>query len=713
MKRELSFTLVAALVAVAGCNGGGMTPAAPGTANSALAARSQAFAPAAAVNPQIAELRPFKGPASYADFEWGKAVRERMQFDRPVSIGAMEVMVGVRMRDPRGLLAYAQSASDPRSGNYRHFLTPQQIADRFGASESDYKTVAHYFSHIGMRVGMWPQREVLTVTGTLSQLQRAFGTGFGYFHYGKALVIAPLQTPHFSQALPVTSVLHLTTYNPAHTYFVRGIYSHFAGYPPQMIASGFDYSGAFAEGYNGNGVTLGINGTWAISPADVPALGKKWNAQVAAVADDVASPQPASPANGHTGTGTVDPYPAGLTAPPPVTAPCQIPPFPTPPDYNTCNPEDGEAQLDTESVASLAPGSSVLFYIAYNPSICVDPATGYIVQNKKNGSCPKGAEHYPLMGIQLADDSLQQAIADNKSDTQSLSWGEPENEALASGYISSNPSKPGVGQIEFASFAAEGIAVFVSSGDNGAWECFDPQTGLPLGTACVSYPASDPNVVAVGGVNAPIGENGIVNGQITAWADNTTGGGNGHFENNVGSGGGKSTVFAPNSAQAAALGNAHREVPDIALDADPATGPSVALNSAFAGFQEMGAIGGTSASAPEANAEWGDVLSACAAVASCSTASGAKPYRLGNPVSFIYSLYKSSSYKKTFYDVVYGDNQAVPAPTPTPQPGHTPAPLPTPIGYSAGPGYDMVTGVGVPFGGHLVDAVVKGAQPAP
>ncbi len=705
MKRQLSLALAAGLVALAGCNGGGgLTPQTPNAVpNGAMLPVATGAAAAAAV------LKP-AGSSQNANFEWGRGMRERMTFVKPVSIGAMEVLVGVRMRDARGLLEYAHSASDPKSPNYRHFLTPQQIADRFGASDGDYKMVAKYFTRLHMRVGMWPQREVLTVTGTIAQLQRAFGTTFGYFYYGKHLAIAPMQAPHFSQALPVSSVLHLTTYNPAHTYYVRGIYSHFAGYPPQMLASGFDYSGAYSGGYTGAGVTLGINGTWQISPADVPALGALWHTPVGSVSVVNASPQPASPANGNTGTGAVDPYPAGLANAPPITAPCNNPPFPTPPNYNTCNPEDVEAQLDTEQVASLAPGANTLFYLAYNPSICVN-RNGFIVQNKKNGTCPKGSEYYPLMGIQLADDSLQQAIADNRSDTQSLSWGEPENDALASGYISSNPSKPGVGQIEFASFAAEGIAVFVSSGDNGAWECFDPSTGLPLGIACVSYPASDPNVVAVGGVNAPIGENGVVNGQITAWADNTTGGGNGHFQNNVGSGGGISAVFPATSWQSSAVHNTMRQVPDISLDADPATGPSQVIYAAFKGATEVFADGGTSASAPEANAEWGLVLSACAASATCATATGGPAYRLGNPAPLYYALYSNAtSYKNVFYDVIYGNNQAVPAATPTPLPGQTPAPLPTPVGYSAGKGYDMVTGVGVPYAGHLINNVVKGTK---
>ncbi len=693
---------VVAACAIAGCGGGSSLP--PTGSPFGLATQN---APAAG-----AHLAPYRGPANRANFTWGQEEREKMSYVKQVSAGAMAVDVLVRMRDAAGLLRYAESASDPRSPQYRHFLTPQQVADRFGASETDYHAAAQYFWKFGMRVGLWPQRELVTVSGTLQQLTEAFGTGFGYFYYGKQLVLAPLAQPHFQRQIPVVSVMHLTTYDPTHLFYVRGIYSHFAGYSPQMLASGFDYNGAYAAGYTGRGIHPAVNGTWAISPADVPAYGAMWHATVANVTLVDAAPQAPSKANGYTGTKSVDPYPAGLAKPPPITAPCNLPPFPTPPDYHKCNPEDFEAQLDTEQVASLAPAADELFYNAYNPSICINLHTGDFVKNNKDGSCPRGSEAYPLMGIELADDSLQQSIADDRADSLSLSWGEDENDALALDYISKNPNKPGVGQIEFASLAAEGIAVFASSGDDGASECFDPYNGKPLGIACVSYPASDPNVTGVGGVNIPLNDSGQLDGQITAWGDNTTLGGNGEFENNVGSGGGISVVFEAPPWQRDAVNDKMREVPDIALDADPATGPSQINYAAFGKARLVFADGGTSAAAPEANAEWALVLDACSRFASCATATGPKPYRLGNAAPLYYAIYRGKgnlSYRQTFYDVVYGCNQAVPAPTPRPSPGHTPKPMPTPAGYCSRRGYDLVTGLGVPFGGHLVDAIVKGA----
>jgi kumamolisin len=706
MNRKLVAAFACAVL-IAGCNGGGSVaslPAAPGNA-------SPAFAFGQPAGQSNVHLTPFNGPASLSSFEWGKSMLEKMSFVKPFSAGGMAVDVQVKMRDPAGLVRYALSTSDPKSPNYRNFLTPQQIADRFGATPSDYETVAKYFRKYGMRVGGWPQREVLSVTGSIGQFQRAFGTPFGAYRYGTQMVVGPTGTPHFTRALPVASVLHLQTYNNSRPYFVRGPFSSFTGYSPQMIASGLDYSGAYAAGYTGAGINVGINGTAGISPADVPAYGAIYHAKVAKVIQVNASPQPAGPVNGHTGTGAVDPFPAGLAVAPPITAACNPPRFPTPPNYHKCNPEDLEAQLDSEQVASLAPGATELFYLAYNPMICVNTTTGDVVQNNKNGSCPKGAEAYPLIGIQIADDSIQQTIADNRADVYSLSWGGGENQYVAAGYI--NSKQTAVGNVEFASLAAEGIATFVSSGDTGASECFDPSTGAPLGIACVSYPASDPNVTGVGGINLPLNEQGRLNAPITAWADNTTAGGNGTFENNVGSGGGISAVFKAPAYQTTVIpGITMREVPDMSLTADLGTGPGVLVYAGFPGDTELFPVGGTSVAAPETAALWGLVLQACKQSAQCATAKGTHPYRMGNAAPIFYNIYTNkalASYATTVYDVVYGNNQAVPAPTPS----DLPSPLPTPIGYSAGPGYDMVTGIGAPFGGRLIDAVVKGATYAP
>jgi len=659
-------------------------------------------------------------------FAWGHQLLSQLSYVGPAKGGGLSLAVMVHMQNAAGLVKYAQDASNPASPTYRHWLTPAQIGAQYGATASNYQAVAKYFASYGLRVGGWPQREMLSVTGTMQQFSNAFGTTFGTYTYLGKKIIAPSGTPKFSATLPVDSIVGMMSSVAPRSYFLHGNNASFFGYAPQQIATGLDYSGAYSVGLTGSGIHVGIIGTGPILNAkggddDTAALSGAWNASVASVTQVASIPQPATTANGQTGTVQTDNNPTGLASPPPVTTPSCQQANPYFPDYYTCNPEDGEAQLDTESIASLAPGSSVLFYLAFNPYYaCYNPTTGNY-DTPGATSCPSGDLPLQEEGIDLTDDETQQAIADNTADAISMSFGEPENIASYFGYITPSGT-PGLGQVEMASLVAEGIALFASSGDDGAWECFDPNSGNPLGTACVSYPASDPNVVAVGGINLPIDNGGNLIGSISAWADNTTLGGNGGFYNNVGSGGGVSSNFAAPPWQAATLGVASRELPDMSLDADPDTGPSVAIDAAY-GFAPE-AVGGTSASAPEAAAQWSLVLQACKASSTCNQG-GATGYRLGNPAPLLYAIYATEgtsggytvgsysptgfkpalTYSQVFYDVTYGGNQAVPAPIPSPSAGASPLAIPTPTGYNSGPGYDQVTGLGAPFTGHLIQAI--------
>jgi subtilase family serine protease len=278
----------------------------------------------------------------------------------------------------------------------------------------------------------------------------------------------------------------------------------------------------------------------------------------------------------------------------------------------------------------------------------------------------------------------------------------------------------GLDPTEFAMMTAEGMAVFGSSGDAGANACQDfDLTGL-VDTTCVSYPSTDPNVTAVGGVTLPINGAGQQVGPITAWGLQTSFGGGG-------TGGGVSEYFAQPSYQAGLPGiiGTTRNVPDVALDGDPSTGVSLLeyADPSFGGA-EIGPIGGTSVAAPQMAAMWALVLQACKATTSCAAkGSGPYPYRLGSPNPQLYALYANAkTYASTFLPVVYGNNALAQfcyyntgdpnGICPTPAPGSSPTPMPSAIpldpGYSANPGggYNQLTGIGVPFARALIRSVV-------
>ena len=316
---------------------------------------------------------------------------------------------------------------------------------------------------------------------------------------------------------------------------------------------------------------------------------------------------------------------------------------------------------------------------------------------------------------------------------------------------------------EFSELAAEGVAVFVASGDSGSAGCqrslgnadvptlgypsSDPNvvavggTTTPIGPdgrPTLGYPSSDPNVVAVGGTTTPIGPDGRLTGPIINWGSSTKSGG--------AAGGGISQLFNPPSFETAqasskaicvksltqlnAAAGGGRCNPDVALDADPYTGASIEYDSGPGiGPAEIVPIGGTSQAAPDMAGMWAVVLSACKQVAACQgpqpanvtdpttgyTAPTAPRYRLGNPNYLLYPILSSPSYHNVFYDVVAG-NDAVPpyaaqvAASEAPEAGLSDYTAVDPGSVNAGPGFDNASGIGFPFGYALIRYLIPGAN---
>jgi kumamolisin len=162
-----------------------------------------------------------------------------------------------------------------------------------------------------------------------------------------------------------------------------------------------------------------------------------------------------------------------------------------------------------------------------------------------------------------------------------------------------------------------------------------------------AFYSTSPNVTAVGGTTLTL--SGTQETNETAWS---------------GSGGGLSTIFAKPSYQSS-LSYSSRAVPDVAADADPNTGAYVFLNGKAYQY------GGTSLAAPMWAGFAGLVNSARAAAGKAS---------LGLLDSRIYPGLGSTSFR----DITSGSN----------------------TGYKAGPGYDLVTGIGAPKVSTLLPVLV-------
>ncbi len=183
----------------------------------------------------------------------------------------------------------------------------------------------------------------------------------------------------------------------------------------------------------------------------------------------------------------------------------------------------------------------------------------------------------------------------------------------------------------------QGQTFSVSSGDSGADECGD-------GGITPSWPASSPNVVAVGGTT--------LDASSTTWAGETVW---------SGGGGSPSTIEARPGWQASVVAGTMRGVPDLSFDADPNSGAQIWVNGSLAQY------GGTSLAAPIFTASWARIL--------------AGHPSLGFAAPNLYRALTAANY----HDVTSGNNG----------------------GETAGVGWDFATGFGS-FNLASVDATIAG-----
>ena len=89
----------------------------------------------------------------------------------------LPLVVALHPHDPAALATEVQAVSDPRSPEYRHFLTPAEFAQRFGATQSTIAQVMSVLRNEGLTVGTpSPTGLSLPVSGTVAQIQTAFST---------------------------------------------------------------------------------------------------------------------------------------------------------------------------------------------------------------------------------------------------------------------------------------------------------------------------------------------------------------------------------------------------------------------------------------------------------------------------------------------------------------------------------------------------------
>jgi kumamolisin len=283
----------------------------------------------------------------------------------------------------------------------------------------------------------------------------------------------------------------------------------------------------------------------------------------------------------------------------------------------------------------------------YTPRVTVvgsaDGATLMPVSHAVSGALAPAADHlvyYPSNTDRGLIDTLSTAIHASPAPTAiGIGWGAPEDAWTPQ-------ARAAVDQV-LADAAALGITVCAAAGDGGS------ESGQRDSQSHVYFPASSPYALACGGTSLSIDVSKALIVSEVVWRS---------------TGGGISDVFALPSWQANAVLTVHAEggqpgrgVPDVAANADPATGYVVVTDN------QTTVVGGTGMAA----ALWAALICLCAQVTG---------RRLGHLQPILYQGASPVATAPCFRSITSGNNGA----------------------YQAGPGWDACTGLGSPIGTELV-----------
>jgi subtilase family serine protease len=375
--------------------------------------------------------------------------------------------VGLNMRDRAGLDAYVEQLHDPSSPNFHKWLTPVEIADRFGPSQADYDAVVSWLqSEQGMTVAQtFKHRLVVMARTTTGVAGSVFQVNFASFNYDNQSFVAATNDPYVPAELSgiVASIIGLDTYAVLRPNSARGAPHGQAGpnllsppYTPQNYWTA--YKMPVLHGFDGSG--------------NQRALGGRVNMGILTACE----------ADTNDLNGFASQY--GLTAYTLNTNYFKVAVDST--GLHLDPPTDGEATLDAEWSHAMAPGANLYFYY-----------DNYVT------GCGSGSAAWHDVGEVW---TLMDAYDDNKVQTWSMSWGGTEVGWKTDAINSINTF--------LESMVAAGMTGFVASGDCGAYADCGSYISQNLR---VDFPASDPYVVAVGGTDLDINSDGSYAIEVGLW----------------------------------------------------------------------------------------------------------------------------------------------------------------------------------------------------
>ncbi|SEB93440.1 Pro-kumamolisin, activation domain [Terriglobus roseus] len=550
----------------------------------------------------------------------------------------------------------------PGSAAYHQWLTPAQYGARFGLADADLSTLTAWLQARGFTVdAVAPSRNFITFSGTASTVESAFAVSMQRYRRDGREFFENSTAPSIPAALAdvVGGITGISSFRAVpHARHIAAPQAKLTGdyttstaahyLVPWDVRQIFGVNTLISSGFDGTGVKIGVIGQSAVDTAQLTYFQQK--------------------------TGQTVKLPTMILVPNTGVS-------------NKVDGDEGESELDLEYSGGVAPGASIQFIYTG----CTSTTSTGVLSGTTN------------CGSNGVFDALSYAVTNAVAPILTLSYGGCESSYTTFATAGTTPFESVLKQAN-----VQGQTIMVSSGDTGATSCEGSTASLvATGGLSVSYPASSMYVTAVGGTALNTDSatfwsstNNSFEGSVNATVPGTTGPMPAVAWNDTvaygslsASGGGASAIFNKPSWQTGTgvPADSHRDVPDVAFPAAVeqhayivCSQGSTCSNSNL-GFGTSngggGLVGGTSAAAP--------VFAAMLAVVEQANGGAS----LGNINPSLYTLAAGSSASSIFQDITSGNN-IVTCKGGTTGCSSTSATTNGTMGFSAGTGYDQVTGLG-------------------
>jgi len=348
---------------------------------------------------------------------WASTANSIGMVPADLSLNQLTLVLSRSPQQEQALQQFLAGQQNPASPDYHHWLTPQEVGERFGLSGQDIATVTGWLQSQGLHVN-WvsPSRIFIGFGGTAANVGHAFQTEIHYYSVGGKQRLSVNSDPMIPAAIlpAIKAIRGLYTIDDQaahHAIAVESTLPQLNGANGTHFIAPADFNTIYdvPSSVTGAGITIGIVSWSRTDAADFDNFKSKTGASFT-------DPTEVIP----TAYGGIDPGPA----------------YTAPPAAGVSITGQSEATLDVIRAGSVAPAATLLL----------------VVSSQSGANDGIGADAQYLVNTTPVP-----------AQVMTISFGACESSA-GSGGVAFWDSL-------FQTAAAEGISVFVSSGDAGASGC--------------------------------------------------------------------------------------------------------------------------------------------------------------------------------------------------------------------------------------------------